>query len=554
MIKRFLSLALLIALTSVADLPAMAATADQARLEREFSSDAVKDILIDNRSGATEAETYSGDTIKVTASRRNSSDALDPEILFEYPDAATLKISVRPSNRDRQISLKLFVPAKVRLLVHGSNEPVMVKGQTNGLSVKTVSGNITLYLSRDTNAYIALRAPNGSINLKLPVTVSGVIDSSQLDGQIGRGGPGVALNSLNGNINVLPDNNAVALPGGDGTGKDFASSAARFFSTQLAEGRDSNKAVETNRANENASVGERDSKDSAESDPDAIRLRTRLVNLNVKVLDPYGKTVPSLNKENFEVLEDGVRQDITHFEPVTAPVSLVLLMDLSGSIKSKLKAVKKAAQNFVDSLRPEDRVAVAGFTRRFFVVAEFTNDRKWLRKLIEDFKGPGGGTAFYDSLWASLNMFNEIKETRKAVVLLTDGVDSSLDEPGEGSRRDFDELIGRVEEEDVTIYPIYFDTEQEMVEKQHMNTHEQYATARQQLQALADQTGGEFFRASRIEDLEGVYQKVASELFTLYSIAYLPKDMSNERRWRRVNVNVNREGIKAKTRRGYRTN
>jgi Ca-activated chloride channel family protein len=283
-------------------------------------------------------------------------------------------------------------------------------------------------------------------------------------------------------------------------------------------------------------------------------LRTRLVNLNVKVMDQYGKTVPSLNKENFEILEDGVKQDITHFEPVTAPVSLILLLDLSGSIKSKLKAVKKAAQNFIDSLRPDDRVAVAGFTRRFFVVVEFTNDRKWLRKLIDDLKGPSGGTAFYDSLWASLDMFDDIKETRKAVVILTDGVDSSLDDSSEGSRRDFDELIRRVEEEDVTVYPIYFDTEQEMVEKQHMNTHEQYATARMQLRALADQTGGELFKAARIEDLEGVYQKVASELFTLYSISYLPKDASNERQWRRVNVNVNREGVKAKTRRGYRTN
>jgi Ca-activated chloride channel family protein len=544
MFKRVLSLALLFGIASASLLPAPTSAADQARLEREFSTDAVKEILVDNRSGATEAETYSGDTIKVTASRRNSSDALDQDISFEYPSAATLKISARSSNRDRQINLKLFVPAKIRLLINGSNEPVTVKGQASGLSVKTMSGNITLYMSRDSNAYIALRAPNGSINLKLPVTVSGMIDSSQLDGQIGRGGPGVALHSLNGNINVLPDNNAVALPGGDGTGKDFT---AGFFSTQFSEVRESNKAAERNRSNVSP-------KDPAENDPDAIRLRTRLVNLNVKVLDQYGKTVPSLTKENFEILEDGVRQDITHFEPVTAPVSLILLLDLSGSIKSKLKAVKKAAQNFIDSLRPDDRVAVAGFTRRFFVVVDFTNDRAWLRKLIDDLRGPGGGTAFYDSLWSAFDMFDDAKETRKAVVILTDGVDSSLDDEDEGSRRNFDELIRRVEEEDVTIYPIYFDTEQEMVEKQHMNTHEQYAKAREQLQALSDTTGGEFFRAARIEDLEGVYQKVAAELFTLYSISYLPKDMSNERQWRRVNVNVNREGVKAKTRRGYRTN
>jgi len=541
--KRFLSLALLIGITAYASLIAHA-FAEQPKLEREFSGE-LNEILVDNRSGATEAETWAGETIKVIASRRSGPESLDSEVLFENPQATTLKIFVRPSSRDRQISLKIFVPAKVRLLVKGSQQPVTVKGQTNGLSVDTDSGNITLYLSQDSNALLTLRAPHGSIHLKLPVTVSGVIDSSQLDGRIGQGGPGIVLRSSQGNINLLPDKAAGTLAA------DVAPpSAPYFYSKQLTAGKDNEKAVD---AVSRSSRARNEKRFDAEKDPDAIKLRTRLVNLNVKALDQFGRTVPNLSKENFEVLEDGVPQDISHFEPVTAPVSLVLLMDLSGSIKSKLKAVKKAAKNFVDTLRPEDRVAVAGFTRRFFVVVGFSNDREGIKKLIDNFKGPGGGTAFYDSLWASLDMFDEIKETRKAVVIMTDGVDSSLDDPGEGSDRDFEELIGRIEEEEVTIYPIYFDTEHEMVEKQHMNTHKQYAIAREQLQTVADRTGGELFRAGRIEDLEGVYQKVASELFTLYSVAYVPKDVTDERRWRRVSVKINREGVKAKTRQGYRT-
>lgn len=545
MFKRFLCLALLIGITSTSSLTALASTADEARLEREFS-DPLEEILIDNPSGMTEAETWSGETVKVIALRRNGSERLDSEISFERPQNTTLKVSVRPGNRDRRISLKVFVPTRIRLLVKGSREPVTVKGQTNGLSVETDSGNITLYLSRESNALLALRAPRGTITLKLPVTVFGVIDSSQLDGSIGQGGPGVSLRSLQGNINLLPDNAAGTL-----AADAQPASAPYFYSSQLTAGKSRDNAIDTG---SRSAPAKSEKAAVIETDPDAIRLRARLVNLNVKVMDQFGKTVPDLSKENFEVIEDGVRQEISHFEPVTAPVSLILLIDLSGSIKSKMKAIKKAAKNFVDTLRPEDRVAVAGFTRRFFVLARFSNDHKWLKSLIDDFNGPGGGTAFYDSLWASLDIFDEIKESRKAVVVLTDGVDSSLDDSDEGSKRDFDELIGRVEEEEVTIYPIYFDTEREMVEKQHMNTREQYATARRQLQALADQTGGELFRASRIEDLEGVYQKVLSELFTLYSIAYLPKDMTDERRWRRVNVKVNREGVKAKTRQGYRTN
>ena len=545
MAKRFLSLALLIGFTTIASLLAWASTADQPKFEREFSG-GLNEILIENRSGATEAETWSGDSIKVVASRRGGSDSLDSEVLFENPQATTLKVTVRPSNRDRQISLKVFVPSKIRLLVKGSREPVTIKGQTNGLSVDTDSGNITVYLSQESNALLALRAPNGSINLKLPVIVSGLINSTQLDGRIGQGGPGVVLRSSEGNINLLPDKAAGTL-----AADQAQPTAPYFYSAQFAAGKDASKATD---AVSKFSRVKKEKAVDAEKDPDAIRLRARLVNLNVKALDQFGRTVPNLTKENFEVFEDGERQEISHFEPVTAPVSLVLLMDLSGSIKSKLKELKKAAKNFVDTLRPEDRVAVAGFTRRFFVVVEFSNDKQGIKKLIDKFNGPGGGTAFYDSLWKALDLFDEIKETRKAVVVLTDGVDSSMDDPGEGSELEFDQLVGRIEEEEVTIYPIYFDTEYQMVVKEHMSTHEEYVKAREQLQTIADRTGGELFKAARIEDLEGVYQKIASELFTLYSVAYLPKDATDERRWRRVSVKVNREGVKAKTRQGYRTN
>ncbi|HJQ69114.1 MAG TPA: VWA domain-containing protein [Blastocatellia bacterium] len=545
MAKSFLSLALSIAFTTLAGLIAAASPVEQPALEREFSGD-LNEILIDNRGGATEAETWPGEKVKVVATRRGGSDSLDSDLTFENPQATTLKITVRPTNRDRQISLKVFVPSKVRLLVKGSREPVTVKGQTNGLSVDTDSGNITLYMSQDSNAVLALRAPNGSINLRLPVTVSGVIDSTQLDGRIGKGGPGVVLRSSDGNINILPDKSAVTLAA------EVAQPATPYFyPAQLAAGKDEFRDVgsvaKALRARKEKAI-------DTDKDADAIRLRTRLVNLNVKVLDQFGRTVPNLTKENFEVLEDGVRQDISHFEPVTAPVSLVLLMDLSGSIKSKLKELKKAAKNFVDTLRPDDRVAVVGFTRRFYVVAEFSKDKDGVKKLIDKLKGPSGGTAFYDSLWKALDKFDEIKETRKAVVVLTDGVDSSIGDQGEGSELEFDELVGRIEEEEVTIYPIYFDTEYQMVVKEHENSHEQYAKAREQLQVIADRTGGELYKAARIEDLDGVYQKIASELFTLYSVAYQPKDVSDERRWRRVSVKVNREGVKAKTRQGYRTN
>jgi Ca-activated chloride channel family protein len=285
-------------------------------------------------------------------------------------------------------------------------------------------------------------------------------------------------------------------------------------------------------------------------DDNAIKLNARWVNLNVSVTDRQGKKVTALKREDFVVLENGVSQEIVHFAPVDAPVNLVLLLDLSGSIGGKLKAMKKAAIRFVESLKDNDRMAVAVFTSRFKLVTGFTSDHKRLKDCIDDIKHPGGGTRLYDAEWKTFDLLNEIKEGRKAIVVLTDGVDSVLlpDEVEDGSRRSFDELLSRAVEEDTTIYPIYFDTEPDMGHRYSKNI---YADARTQLRALADQTGGAYFMARRIEDLDGVYQLVAAELHALYSVAYAATDTSKDGHWRAIKLKVKLDGINTKTKRGY---
>ena len=286
------------------------------------------------------------------------------------------------------------------------------------------------------------------------------------------------------------------------------------------------------------------------ADENSIKLNARWVNLNVSVTDRQGKKVTQLKREDFVVLEDGVPQEIVHFAPVDAPVNLVLLLDLSGSIGGKLKEMKKAAIRFVESLKDNDRMAVAVFTSRFKLVSGFTSDHKRLKHCIDDIKHPGGGTRLYDAEWKTFDLLGEIKEGRKAIVVLTDGVDSALlpDEEDDGSRRSFDELLTRAVEEDTTIYPIYFDTEPDM---HHRYSREIYAAARTQLRTLADQTGGNYFLARRIEDLDGVYQMVAAELHALYSVAYAATDTRKDGRWRAIKLKVKLDGINTKTKRGY---
>ena len=291
--------------------------------------------------------------------------------------------------------------------------------------------------------------------------------------------------------------------------------------------------------------------------PGAIRIETRLVNLNVKAMDKEGRPLTDLKLEDFVVSEDGVRQDVSHFKPVNAPVNVIMLLDLSGSTKPKRKAMADAARKFIDTLPAQDKIAFVAFTRRYQALSDFTTDKESLKKVVEQIKGIDGGTAFYDSMWQALDQLDQIPDARKAVVVLTDGEDESLVGDKE-TKHTFDELLDRASEEDVTIYPIYFSS-QNHYDKIGllfgggglMSGSENRKIARKQLDSLAEQTGGEVFSAQREEELEGAYKRVASELHTLYSLAYSPDKPKHNGEFRKIGVKLSREGAVAKTRKGY---
>ncbi|HEY8462042.1 MAG TPA: VWA domain-containing protein [Blastocatellia bacterium] len=292
--------------------------------------------------------------------------------------------------------------------------------------------------------------------------------------------------------------------------------------------------------------------------PGAIRIETRLVNLNVKAMDKAGRPLTDLKVEDFVVSEDGVKQDVSHFKPVSAPVNVIMLMDLSGSVKPKRKAMIAAARKFIDALPAQDKIALVAFTRKYRALSNFTTDKESLKQVVERIKGVEGGTAFYDSMWQAMDDLDKVGDARKAIVVLTDGEDESLIGEEETTHT-FDELLDRASEEDVTIYPIYFSANNHYDKIGLLfgggggltGAGDNRRTARKQLDLLAEQTGGEVFSAQREEDLEDAYKRVAAELHTLYSLAYLPDDLKRDGRFRRIDVKLNREGAVAKTRRGY---
>ncbi len=284
-----------------------------------------------------------------------------------------------------------------------------------------------------------------------------------------------------------------------------------------------------------------------------ITIDTKLVNVNAKVLNASGQALTSLSKDDFTLYENNIKQEISYFSPVTAPIKLILLLDYSGSTNDKQKLMREAAKKFVDSLGENDRVAVAVFGRKLKVIQEFTADKKLLKKKIGDIDYDASGTAYYDAMWNTLDLFKNSATARNAVVVLTDGVDNNISRPKDyPTKHSFNELMERIAENDVTIYPLYLDTEEEVVvKKKGRDTHETYATARQQLKAVAEQTGGSLYHVADIKDLTGVYAQVANELRTIYSLAFSSSTENTQKEWRTLKLTVNQNGAIARTKQGY---
>ncbi|MEK6325280.1 MAG: VWA domain-containing protein [Acidobacteriota bacterium] len=288
-------------------------------------------------------------------------------------------------------------------------------------------------------------------------------------------------------------------------------------------------------------------------DEDAIVLKAALVNLNVSVTNRAGVALANLKAEDFEVAENSQPQKIEFFQATTAPFNLVLVLDLSGSIKDKLDVVKSAALRFVEVLGPHDRIAVVTFTDEIRVVSQLTNDRDELKRRIKAVDRSQGGTAFYEALWFSLlDTLGGTRGQRNAIVVMTDGVDSSLDRynPME-SRVSFNQLARRLEESDVIVFPIYLDTEYEEVFERGNSSSEAYAIARDQLERIGELTGGQIFKAEKVGDLSGVYKQVAAAIRTVYSVGYYPTNADRDGTFRRVRVGVNRADAAVRTRKGY---
>ena len=288
---------------------------------------------------------------------------------------------------------------------------------------------------------------------------------------------------------------------------------------------------------------------------ETIRIESDLVDLKVSVLGlNQTLALPLLDQKDFHVFEDGTPQEISFFAAADAPFDLVLLLDLSGSSSKKLKMIRRSAKRFVDAARPVDRIAIVTFTDQVFLLSEFTLNRKQLKKDIDYIDDAFGGTSFWDALnYVLKDLVGRNQGSRRsAVVVMTDGVDNALPEvSGPGSSTTYEELIANVRGSEAIVFPIYLEVAEKDLKKYKIPPAA-YAQAQQQVAEIASTSGTTLYRATRLEDLELLYQQVIRDLGTVYSIGYRPSNRALDGKWRTVQVQLpGRPALQARTKRGY---
>jgi Ca-activated chloride channel family protein len=275
-----------------------------------------------------------------------------------------------------------------------------------------------------------------------------------------------------------------------------------------------------------------------------FRAGVELVSLNVTVTDGTQKYVTDLAPEDFQVYEDGVKQEVTFFNKTNLPIALALLLDTSASMESKLPTAQEAAIGFARKLRAQDLAEVIDFDSRVVVLQNFSNGLPDLEQAIHK-TSAGGSTSLYNAVYIALKDLKKVvaKNTeeirRQAIVVLSDGEDTS-------SLLPFEEVLDLAKRSETAIYSIGLRTPDGPG-----TTTKGFKEAEFVLRQFSQETGGRAFFPSQLSDLAGVYGQIADELSSQYTVGYTSRNPKRDGSWRRIVVRVNRPSLTARTKLGY---
>ncbi len=302
-----------------------------------------------------------------------------------------------------------------------------------------------------------------------------------------------------------------------------------------------------------------------------IKIPTALVNVPVMVTDNYGRFITGLQRNNFTVREDGVAQKIEDFSSTEAQFNVALLIDTSHSTQNKLGAIRKAAETFIKQLLPKDRVMVVTFDDKVQFVSEFTSDHTTLDRAVKSVKS-SYATSLYDAIYRTITEKMVSIPGRKAIVLLTDGVDTA------SKKGNFENTLELVASTGIICYAIQYETRNDGApimrpiflpgrpssfisnlftrsdnfQSQKPQKRDPYLVASDYLRSITAQSGAIYMRAENIQNTSYAFQRIADELRHQYALTYAPTNDQRDGKYRSITVEVNPPSLLVRARLGYR--
>lgn len=277
--------------------------------------------------------------------------------------------------------------------------------------------------------------------------------------------------------------------------------------------------------------------------PPTFEVGIEVINLNLSVTDARNNFVTDLLEKDFSVFEDGIRQDLSLFTHENLPISMAVLIDVSASMDEKLPQARAAAARLLKTLREEDAAQVVQFNDRATVLQDFTSDRALLIAAVNKTLA-SGPTALHNALYIALKELGKQKKAtevrRRAVILLTDGEDTA-------SLVSDEQVLELARKTEINIYAISL-----RPNRPQDRTRQAFSQAEYLLTALTRDTGGRVFFPNSLSELDSVYDRIAEELRTQYSLGYVSSNRRKDGKWRRIVVRIpSRDELQVRHKLGY---
>jgi Ca-activated chloride channel homolog len=308
-----------------------------------------------------------------------------------------------------------------------------------------------------------------------------------------------------------------------------------------------------------------------------LKVDVPYVSVDVMVQDAGGKMINDLSANAFSVYENGIRQEVVHFLPVSTPYNILLLFDRSGSTQDKWLLMQRAVAGFITSLRPQDRIQIATFDYEVETQLPWTSDRRKALGILPQLIRANriGGTDFYRSVEQTLRHEFKKMDGRRALVVLTDGRDTSLYKDAVNRNRlvepkndrPYQRLVKLARTQRIPIYFVAFNTDKNFqpnliggdeyrslrVIFPNSSLPDQYLTAvRARMEEVAETSGARVLFPDRLEDIVPLYQQIANELGTSYTLGYISSNGATDGSFRRIEVYATEADVRlTQSRSGY---